>query len=284
MAGDVIGAATPAAATAEGTPAPPKPPAHSHQLRVGVAYGVLGVALAGAIAGLIVVLTRPTHKAEPARAWSSWSPTTTTADTATVTKEIAQHVQGEYKFKDGKAVVAVIGHKPTVGNSLPVSVVALRGQTNAPGQIVAHNADHTWMYELCGLGGTQSQCAIERGTPTVARGRLVRKEALELALYTFKYAPEVDSVLAFLPPKPPVTSATPRYAIYLQKSDLHSQLSHPFSTTFPEPQGPLSNVVLPKEVASVDRIVDNRVFQLAGGEQLQDGTFALVLDPPTAGG
>ena len=34
----------------------------------------------------------------------------------------------------------------------------------------------TVMYTLCGLG---ARCAIATGTPSVSRGRLIRREALE---------------------------------------------------------------------------------------------------------
>ena len=53
--------------------------------------------------------------------------------------------------------------------------------------------------QLCGLG---SECSIATGTRDRARERLVRREALELALYTFKYVPSVNAVIAYMPPPP----------------------------------------------------------------------------------
>ena len=61
------------------------------------------------------------------------------------------------------------------------------------------------MYTLCGLGAA---CSIAEGKPTVARGALLRREALELALYTFHYIDGIDSVLVLLPPRP--TDRRPR--------------------------------------------------------------------------
>ena len=53
------------------------------------------------------------------------------------------------------------------------------------------------MFSLCGLG---QSCAIATGKASVERGTLVRREILELALYTFKYVGGVNHVIAFMPP------------------------------------------------------------------------------------
>ena len=47
-----------------------------------------------------------------------------------------------------------------------------------------------------------TQCAISEGEPSEERHQLLRREALELALYTFKYG-DADSVIALLPPRLP---------------------------------------------------------------------------------
>ena len=52
------------------------------------------------------------------------------------------------------------------------------------------------MYNLCGVG---QKCSIAEGQPSEERARLLRREALELALYTFKYVDDVDSVITLLP-------------------------------------------------------------------------------------
>ena len=58
---------------------------------------------------------------------------------------------------------------------------------------------------LCGYG---QNCSIASGQPSVERHTLLRREAVELALYTFKFLPNIDSVSVFLPPRPD-NSATP---------------------------------------------------------------------------
>ena len=55
----------------------------------------------------------------------------------------------------------------------------------------------------------------------------MRREILELALYTFKYVGSIEHVIAFMPPK---VGSPPTVAIYLQKGDLSEELK----TRWPE--------------------------------------------------
>ena len=75
--------------------------------------------------------------------------------------------------------------------------------------------------DKCGLSQVGSQETVP----------LLRREALELALYTFKYAPNVDSVVACLPPE-----GTTNGVIYLQRKNLTDELSKPLAATLPEHQ------------------------------------------------
>ena len=53
-------------------------------------------------------------------------------------------------------------------------------------------------------------CSIAEGKASEARHALLRREALELSLYTFKSDSDVNSVTVFLPPRPDGQSATVR--------------------------------------------------------------------------
>ena len=55
------------------------------------------------------------------------------------------------------------------------------------------------IYELDGLGPLKSIS----GQGSEERLQLIQREALELALYTFRYLPEVEQVVTMLPPPPP---------------------------------------------------------------------------------
>ncbi len=104
---------------------------------------------------------------------------------------------------------------------VPIHYLAMRGAKGATDAIVPVSSSDSLTYSLCGLG---QSCAIATGKPSVARGLLVRREILELALYTFKYVGGINHVIAFMPP---AIGNPPQYAIYLQKSDLSAQLKVP---------------------------------------------------------
>jgi hypothetical protein len=131
------------------------------------------------------------------------------------------------------------------------------------------------MYDLCGIG--RGTCEIP-GKGSRTRGQLVRREGLELALYTFKFAPDIDSVIELLPPAPPVSSETPRFVFYARKSDFKHELSRPLRETLPVTPPPKPESTDRLEAPLLERVRQNHVFRLAGVEQLQDGTVALVLD------
>jgi hypothetical protein len=234
-------------------------------------YGALALVLAAAAVGLVLILTTSQHKTGPI--WSSWKPVGN--DPQVLTDQIAQHVGGEYRFSDGKAIVGIQATAPTVA-TLPVAAVELRGQASVQGSIIVHRTDHAWQYQLCG-GGTA--CSISRGKPSGPRGAVIRREAFELALYTFKYVPAVDSVIAMLPPAPPVTTSSKRYILYVRRADLKSELVQPLRASLPR-TAPLKLKTPTLKAAAIDTIATKSLFAYQP-EQLQDGTVILVLDPPS---
>ena len=64
------------------------------------------------------------------------------------------------------------------------------------------DASKSMQYVLCGLG---ESCSIAHGEASEARHMLLRRQALELALYTFKYVDGIESVAIFLPRHPAPT-------------------------------------------------------------------------------
>jgi hypothetical protein len=75
--------------------------------------------------------------------------------------------------------------------------------------------------------GTADKCGLSpvRTQETIP---LLRRESLELALYTFKYSPNVESVVSLLPPEGDTAGA-----IYLKRKNLADQLSKPLVDTLP---------------------------------------------------
>src|SRR6185312_4220355 len=91
------------------------------------------------------------------------------------------------------AATGTTGSTSSASNGLQVAVRA-----NANSSQVSLLSGKTIAYNLCGIGS--SNCSIGVGKPSADRLLLLRREALELALYTFKYISGTDNVVAILPP------------------------------------------------------------------------------------
>jgi hypothetical protein len=107
------------------------------------------------------------------------------------------------------------------------------------------------------------------------RGQLVRREALELALYTFKFVPSITSLVTYMPP-PPGSSATT--VLYFQKSSLSKQLSQPLAKTLPLTQPPLPTTPDNTEAPSINKLTLSLLYSYKYGA-LQSGGAVLELDP-----
>ena len=173
-------------------------PAHvsPHAPRFQFLFGALGALSVAAIALVVALLRSPAPA--PERPWSAWEPASGGVDPA---QQIAAHIAPQYRLSNGRQIVEIAGGPPTLkGQPLTIGVIH-SGQTPAP--LEGNNV----LYQLCGDG---ESCSIKEGKPSTQRGLLVAREALELALYTFRYVSGVDRVLVTLPPPPPAGSPRPR--------------------------------------------------------------------------
>ena len=122
-------------------------------------------------------------------------------------KEIADHVAGEYHLnKKGTQLVAVVSGPPQVTSGtrkVTISNIAVSRRRRPTRASRSSRPASTWTDQLCGLAPS---CSIASGQATETRGRLVRREALEVALYTFKFVPAIKSIVAFMPPPPGSTA------------------------------------------------------------------------------
>jgi hypothetical protein len=271
VAADVTGEAGPLAPVQQQPvdPGPSAPQRHwPHRTRFLVVYGLLALALGAGVAGVVVLANRSIN-AGPA--WSSWKPS---GGGLGATRQIADHIAPGYRLPSGKQLLDVIAKAPSVspGNAtIPVHYLAVRGTKGAGDQIFTVSSSDSVMFSLCGLGPS---CSIASGTASVARGRLVRREILELALYTFKYVGGVKNVIAFMPPRP---GSAPQYVVYLRKTDLSTQLHTPLAQTL-GPKTPLPNTIPAREVRVVDATTESRVYSFSLS-QAQQGDAILVLAP-----
>ena len=263
---------------------------------VGLAVGALVVAAAIAVNG------RSTTA--PGQKWSEWAPATGGTQGAT---EIADYLAPFYRISstDQLALVTVVNlESPSAaaaaqaaaatGTATPQSSgleIAVRpSPTSSSVSLLTGN---TIAYNLCGFGGRN--CAIGVGQPSTNRLLLLRREALELALYTFKYISGTENVVAILPPgHTQVTSTLSKslptsdnssttkpidIAILFQRQELQPLLNQPLSATLPETVPPsVAQMANAPEAGLVDQVTARGLFS-EQVQQAQDGTRLIVLDP-----
>lgn len=182
----------PVPAAAASPPAHPRSQSFSpHTPRFQFMLGALGTLGVAAIALSVSLSLRPAAK--PGPSWARWGPSGSGGDPA---EQIAAHVAPEYTRAPGHQLVNVTGGPQAIAGQ-PV-VVALRTSGSQPAALPEDGV----FYQLCGEG---PNCSIP-GKASLQRGLLVRREALELALYTFHYIGGASQVIVTFPPPPPASS------------------------------------------------------------------------------
>ena len=246
-------------------------PTRPHRLRFMIIYGLLALAVGAGVAGVALFAS---HAVDPGPAWSAWKPSGGGLGAA---KQIAAHVAPGYRLPDGNQLVDVIPKGPAVsanGQTIPIPFIVTRGPKGKVDKITQVSDGDTFTFSLCGLG---QSCAIATGKPSVQRGTLVRREILELALYTFKYVRGVKHIVAFLPPP---TGTQPTYVVYLQKDDLKTQLHTPLTRTLAT-KVPLPAQITRLEQQRIDGLTEAKTYKF-GLSQTQQGDAVLVLSPLSA--
>ena len=228
------------------------------------------------VGALIVLVGRGTPA--PALAWSEWQPTGSAERRAA---QIAEHVSDPYRLPSGKPMVAVTyAGVPTAtgpdGSTFQVRALAIRPDTTGgraeENDIDTIDARNAVMYTLCGLG---TACSIAEGKASVARGQLLRRQALELALYSFTYLDGINSTLVLLPPRADGNVAT---AVFVQRSNVRPELRQPLLETLPSPLVPGVGEIAVDEQRVIDRATESRMYEY-GYLQAQDGSPVMVLSP-----
>jgi hypothetical protein len=189
---------------------------HVHKFRLATA-ALIGFGIAAvAAAAVFLVSGRPPKPP----AWSEWKPT---ASGDTALSQIASHVGPRYRLPSGQQLVLVEGGPLQIAG-LPVRVVLRPNQTD-----YAPSDGRGALYVLSGMGAKGS---INTGKPSVERMLLLRREALELALYTFRYEHDIKQVVVILPPKP---KDDPSVAMWFRRGDVNDKLARPLRFTLPGP-------------------------------------------------
>jgi hypothetical protein len=237
--------------------------------RFSLAYLALAALLGVAVGTFVVLIERPAPAPPPP--WSAWRPTDD--EPSARQEQIAAHVASQYRLANGKKLVDVVVRDPRKApNAIRDIAITRTLQPTQPSDILeAVSTEKTAMYVLCGSAGPPG-CTIEQGKPSRARTDVLRREALELALYTFRYLDETDSVVAFFPPK------DLEEVMYFTKSDLADQLRAPLRQTLALPKGPIPGSLSTRERRVIDELTAPRQFRASLREE-RNGANALMLAP-----
>jgi hypothetical protein len=247
----------------------------SYRLRFGLLYFALAMVLGGAVGAFVVLAMRPEPAPDPE--WSAWEPTG--SQTAKL-RQIADRIPQAYK-QNGKQLTVSTAQPlsiTTEQGEVPIDTVFVLPDTSRglaeEDDIDRYAGDTVASFALCGVGGGEA-CSMP-GKASVARATLVRREALELSLYTLKYVEGIDSVMVFMPPAP---DGQPTGTVFLTRADVAQELRRPLTELLPnrEPAvGKLSEV----EEGHVLRLVEPRIYAYEV-QPAPDGSLLLALSPPS---
>jgi hypothetical protein len=225
----------------------------------------------------LAVITRDGDSAADAR-WARFAPAEGGFQRA---REIAAEVGPQYRGANGEQIVALTA-QPGEVSGLPLQYIALRHGRNRPlteGDVTVVDPGETVLFNFCGLGGQQN-CA-RPGQPSSERLLLLRREAVELSLYTFKYLPEIRTVVSLLPPVPRGEAQPPQtLAIWFQRGHLDNLLKQPMSRILPERPPFSQGDITPGEAETINRLTETRIFS-SSFEQLPTQGVVLNLEPPS---
>ena len=236
----------------------------AYELRFALAYGLVALVFGGVIVLFAYLVSQ---QEEPP--WSAYQPKGQGIDRA---QAIANHIAPRYR-EGGETIAAVDAQRPVI-NSASVDAFALaRSATSRVGGGIekVEPAQNSIFYVFCGSG---QRCSIP-GETTPKRAALLRRESLELALYTFKYMDDVESVITLLPAIGNVNTAG-----YFKRSAVRGLLEKPLFKTLPA-QGPFeaqgANI---KDVETSERIAAGRFYQSSAQELPTGGALLILTQPP----
>ena len=214
-----------AAAPVAAGPSPYRP-------RFGFVLGALiGVALVAIGIGVALAASGGSTDGGP-RGWSAWKPSA---------GDDAASGQADRRARRRRSTGSATRTSSSPSTPSRSSSTAARSTSRCARRAVGGDIElldgNGVMYTLNGLGPNGS---IPGGKPSEERHLLLRREALELALYTFRYRSDVDMVVALLPPAPPEkgeeeANATlpPVQALFYRPGDLSGELGVPLAATIP---------------------------------------------------
>ena len=253
---------------------------HAPRFRAVTSVLVVIAVVAVAIAIVVAANGKGANTGVSPADWASWTPDSS-GDAGI--SEIAQHVAPYYRASSAQQLDEI--------TPVQLSQTTAAGTTTGSGLTVAVNEGSsrsltllqglTVAYDVCGLDAKNCELA---GTPSVDRMLLLRREALELALYTFEYISGSQSVVIVLPPGHTMTSTGASEKgvtvtlLFLRKL-LQPLLTVPLSRTLPQYPLQLSQLASWSKTGDAGLVHELTTHWLFSSqiESLQVGGSALVL-------
>jgi hypothetical protein len=241
-----------------------------NQRRFGLAYLALAIGVGVAVGlGIVLIGRGTTHHARPGAA--GFSPGRQGELGA---RDIAAHVQHEYRLADGRDLVGIIGQRPSFQNIAMHDELIRPSDQQTSKDIQVLPVGNGIMFVMCGLG---QNCSMDTGTYTQPRQLLLEQEALELALRTFKNDGSVQTITTLFPPSSPQPNAQVLAAVFLRKQ-VAPLLSRTLSASIPRPAPYKAGDIDAAMAERLKLFVDPSLY-LYKPDVLGDGTPTLILDP-----
>ena len=230
--------------------------------------GALVFLAVAAIAVAAYLAANSAETGDDGRPWAHFKPSSTGLETGS--EQIADYVGRQYRQPTGEQIVAITGG-PLELQGLPMKI-AVRESPADGGDIEVLEGKGV-LYRMCGLG---PKCAIAKGEPTQERALLLRRAALELALYSFHDLDGAQHVVVFMPPP---KGRDPEVALHFRRGDVAGQLAQPLQATLPQPVPNPDTVLTAPNTPVVQRLTFANLFRFSLTPGNQDASVFLVLDP-----
>jgi hypothetical protein len=200
------------------------------------------------------------------QAWSEYTPRG--GNVYEKAQNMVNHVAPKYRHEG--APIAVVQAQPLLFRDAVVDGIAfakppLRQVGGWLTEFEPSNA--TLAYVFCGQA---QSCGLpqERAGDI---GLLLQRESLELALYTFKYWPDVRSVVTLLPPQRELSAA-----VFIRRRHVEQFLDRPLNATLPAHEELTVDSLTGAEREMIDRVVVSNTFA-SRFEQAPNGRTVLLL-------
>ncbi len=251
-----------------------------HERRFGIVYLLLGI-LAGVGVALALLFASGGERVASiglSAVWSDFVPAGVTPFERRL--NIGDRLGALYVGDDGHALVQIEPSHPYQvaldGSRVPIEFMVVNhlGIDGLPSRFREYRdgAQNLAVYNFC---GPAASCSIAGAAYTADVDRLLRREALETALYTFAYSDVAVTVVVHMPP---VTGQPAARVLMFRRSDLTAELDRPVTNTLSAIPPSASALAGSVEGKLVDDLTRPASYSFVV-EQLPDGNAALSLSP-----